>query len=105
MQLGQTGAFVYSSSFAFPDETLAMEYVAILNSDEWGKCFAGQLQNFQANSGNDYVVNVGTRDNPSLNQGGFESYAEFDITSPAGSIDRVDINSVFRYGREVIIET
>lgn len=105
MQLGDTGAYVYSSSLAFPDETLAMEYVGILNTDAWATCFAAQIQKFQTDNGNDYVVNVATRDNPSLNQGGFESYAEFDITSAEGSIDRVVLVNVFRYGREVILET
>lgn len=105
MQLGDTGAFVYSSSLAFPKETLAMEYVAILNTEVWATCFAAQLQKFQTDNGYDYVVNVATRDNPSLNQGGFESYAEFDITSAKGSIDRVVVVSVFRYGREVLLQT
>ena len=105
MQLGDTGAFVYSSSLAFPDESLAKEYVAIVNLDAWSTCFAGQIQKFQTDSGNDYVVNVATRDNPTLNQGGFESFAQFDITSPTGSVDRSAFVSVFRYGREVIIET
>lgn len=105
MQLGDTGAFVYSSSMAFPDETLAMEYVALLNTDAWSSCFAGQIQKFQTDSGNAYVVNVGTRDNPSLGQGGFESFAEFDITSPEGSIDRVVLVFVYRYGRAVVVET
>lgn len=105
MQLGDTGAFVYSSSLAFPQETLAMEYVAILNTEVWATCFAAQIQKFQTDNGYDYVVNVATRDDPSLNQGGFESYAEFDITSAEGSIDRVVLVSVFRYGREVILET
>jgi hypothetical protein len=105
MELGDTGAFVYSTSLAFPDETSAMEYVAIVNTDAWGTCFAGQLQQFQANSGNDYVVSVATRDNPSLSQGGFESYAQFNITSPEGAIDRIVLVSIYRYGREVIVAT
>jgi hypothetical protein len=105
MQLGDTGAYVYSTSVAFPEETLAMEYVAILNTEVWATCFAAQIQKFQTDNGNDYVVNVATRDSPSLNQGGFESYAEFDITSAKGSIDRVLLVNVFRFGREVIIET
>ncbi len=105
MRLGDTGAFVYSSSLAFPDETLAMEYVAIVNTDAWATCFTAQIQKFQSDSGNNEVVNLATRDDPSLGEGGFESFTEFDITSPEGSIDRVVFVSVYRYGRAVIIET
>lgn len=105
MQLGDTNAFLHSSSLAFPDETLAMEHVAILNSDVWATCYAAEIQKFQADNGFDKVVSVARRDDPSLNQGGFESFAEFDIASPEGVLERVILVSVFRYGREVIIET
>ncbi len=105
MQLGETGAYVYSNSRAFPDESLAMEYVALINTDVWATCYAAQLQKFQTDNGKDYVVTVATRDDSTLNQGGFESYAEFDITAVDGTLDRVVLLSVYRYGREVILET
>lgn len=105
MQLGDTGAFVSSGGVAFPDETLAMEYIGVINTDGWATCFADQLQQNQRDNGFDLAVEVTTRESDTLQQGGFESYAEFAINAPDGAPQRVVTRSFYRLGRTVIAET
>lgn len=105
MQLGETGAFVYSTGLAFPDDALAMEYIGVVNTDVWATCRAEQLQQFQQDNGSDSVVKVESRESPNLNQAGFESYIEFAITLPDGTLDRVATQSYYRLGRTVIAQT
>lgn len=102
MQLGDTGAFVGSGGLAFPDETLAMEYIAVLNTDDWATCQVEQIQKFQQDNNSTSVVELATRASDSLNQAGFESYAEFDLKSTDGALERVVMQSYFRLGRTVI---
>ena len=102
MQLGDTGAFVSSGGAAFPDETLAMEYVGVLNTDDWAVCRVQKLQKFQQDNDSTSVVELATRESPSLNQDGFESYAEFHVKSPDGTLERVLMQSTYRLGRTVI---
>ncbi len=102
MQLGTTGAFTSSSSIAFPDEAAAVDYVSVVNSDEWATCRAKEFQKFQTDSGSDTVVTLATRDEPSLNQNGFESYAQFNLSGPDGVLQRYVLISLYRLGREVI---
>lgn len=102
MQLGDTGAFVHSVGVAFPDESLAREYIGVVNTDVWGLCFTGQLQKVQTDAGGTDVVKLVTRAEPTLNQNGFESYAEFDITAPDGTVHRVVLSRFYRIGRTVI---
>jgi hypothetical protein len=102
MQLGDTGAFVSSSGQAFPDETLAMEYVGVLNTDDWAACRVEKLQKFQQDNNSTSVVELATRESDSLNQDGFESYAEFHVKSADGTLQRVVMQSFYRLGRTVI---
>lgn len=104
MQLGQTGAFTSSLSLAFPDEAAAIDFISVVNSAEWGTCRAQQFQKFQADNGSDSVVTVATRDEPSLNQNGFESYAQFNVSAADGTVQRFILSSFYRRGREVINE-
>lgn len=105
MQLGETGAFAASVAQVFPDESLAIEHIGVVNTEAWGVCRAGQLQQVQADAGSDNLVTVVTRDNPDLNQGGFESYAQFALSSPDGTLNRVILFSFYRIGRTVILQT
>jgi hypothetical protein len=105
MQLGDTGAFVSSGGIAFPDESLAMEFIGVLNTDGWATCRTEQLQQFQQDNGSDRVVQLATREAPSLNQSGFESYAEFSVNTPAGELERVVMISFYRLGRTVLVQT
>jgi hypothetical protein len=105
MQLGETGAYVYSTGLAFPDEALAMEYIGVINTDVWATCRAEQLQQFQQDNGSDSVVKIESRESPNLNQAGFESYIDFAITLPDGTLDRVATQSYYRLGRTVIAQT
>lgn len=104
MQLGQTGAFTSSFSLAFPDEAAAIDYISVVNSDAWATCRAQQFQQFQADNGSDSVVTVATRDEPSLHQNGFESYAQFNVSATDGTVQRYILSSFYRLGREVINE-
>lgn len=103
IQLNDTGAFVSSYTVAFPDEAFATEYIGIVNTDDWAPCRAAQLQQFQTDNGYDFTVTVATRESSTLHQNGFDSYAEFDITAPDGSIGRIVTTSFYRIGREVIV--
>lgn len=105
MQLGDTGAFVASGGVAFPDETLAMEYIGVINTDVWATCTADQFQRNQRDNGFDLVVEVTSRESDTLQQGGFESYAEFAINTPDGSLQRVVSLSFYRLSRTVITQT
>jgi hypothetical protein len=102
MQLGETGAFAGSFVQVFPDESLAIEHIGVVSSEDWGVCRAGQLQQAQADAGSDNLVTVVTRDSLDLNQGGLESYAQFDVSSPDGTLNRVILFSFYRIGRTVI---
>lgn len=102
MQLGDTGAFVGSGGLAFPDETLAMEYIGVLNTDDWAACRVEKLQKFQQDNDSASVVELATRESASLNQDGFESYAEFHVKSSDGTLERVVMQSYYRLGRTVI---
>ncbi len=102
MQLGDTGAFVISGGLAFPDETLAMEYIGVLNTDDWAACRVTKLQKFQEDNNSVSVVELATREVAELNQAGFESYAEFHVKSPDGTLERVAMQSFYRLGRTVI---
>ncbi len=102
MQLGDTGGFVSSGGLAFPDETLAMEYIGVLNTDDWAACRVTKLQQFQEDNNSVSVVELATRESATLNQAGFESYAEFHIKSPDGTLERVAMQSFYRLGRTVI---
>jgi len=104
MQFGDTGAFVSSSTFVFPDETTASEFIAIVNTDEWGTCRAGQLQQFQRdNGGDDISVQVTSRTTDTLGQSGFEAYGEFTFTDAAGDVTRAVLISYYRLGATVIV--
>ena len=105
MQFGDTGAFVGSFAQAFPDESLASEYIDVINSEEWGACRAAQLQQVQTDAGSDHVVKLVTRDEPTLNENGFESYAQFDVAAPDGTVARIILLSFYRIGRTVITTT
>ncbi len=105
MQLGDTGAYVGSGGLAFSDETLAMEYIAVLNTDDWAACRVEGLQQFQRDNDSVSVVELATRESESLNQDGFESYAEFSVKSPDGTLERVVMQSFYRLGRTVIMQT
>jgi hypothetical protein len=102
MQLGETGAYVGSGGLAFPDETLAMEFIGVLNTDDWAACRVQNLQEFQQDNDSVSVVELATRESESLNQNGFESYAEFHVKSPDGTLERVVTQSYYRLGRTVI---
>ncbi len=102
MQLGDAGGYVSSSGAAFPDESLAMEYIGVLNTDDWAACRVAELQKFQTNNGSTSVVELATRETPTLNQSGFESYAEFDLKSAEGELQEVLLQSTYRLGRAVI---
>jgi len=104
MQLGETGAFSSSFALAFPDELLATEYIGVVNTDAWGVCRTGQLQQVQVDGGSDNLVTLVTRDNASLNQSGFEGFAEFNVAAPDGTINRIVNFSFYRIGRTVIAE-
>lgn len=104
MQLGDTGAFVISSGLAFPDETLAMEYIGVVNTDDWAACRVAQLQELQDSNNSSSVVELATRESAVLNQSGFESYAEFNVNSPDGALERVVMQSFYRLGRTVILQ-
>lgn len=105
MQLGDTGGFVGSGGLAFPDETLAMEYIGVLNTDDWAACRVEKLQKFQQDNDSASVVELATSESASLNQDGFESYAEFHVKSPDGTLERVVMQSSYRLGRTVITQT
>ncbi|MEY2583166.1 MAG: hypothetical protein QOE09_3015 [Ilumatobacteraceae bacterium] len=102
LQLGQTGAFTSSFSLAFPDEAAAIDYISVVNTPEWGTCRTRQFQKFQVDNGSDSVVSVATRDEPSLHQNGFESYAQFNVSAADGTVQRYIISSFYRLGRVVI---
>jgi hypothetical protein len=103
MQLGETGAFVSSSTAVFPDAATAQAFIAIVNGDDWGTCRAEQLEQTQRDNGFDDIdVEVTSRTNDSLGQSGFESYAEFSLTDAAGELTRVVLISYYRLDRTVI---
>jgi len=104
MQLGDTGAYLSSGGVAFPDETLAMEYVGVLNTDEWAACRVEKLQKFQTDNNSPSIVELATRESETLNQSGFESYAEFHLKSTDGALERVVTQSFYRLGRTVIAQ-
>lgn len=104
MQLGDTGAFVSSSGMAFPDETTAMEYIAVVNTDDWAACRVARLQQYQKDNNSTSIVELATRESDALNQSGFESYVEFHITSADGTLERVATQSFYRLGRTVVIQ-
>ena len=105
MQLGDSGAFVSSFGVAFPEEHLAVDYISVVNTAEWASCRVTALQQFQQDNGSDSVVELTSRTTPSLNQGGLESYAEFDLKSTDGTLQRVVQQSFYRLGRIVIGST
>lgn len=102
-QLGATGAYSSSGSLVFPDESTAVDYIALINSDTWATCQVGKLQQVQTNAGSNNVVTLKTRDEPTLNQNGFESYAEFDVSAPDGTTSRFVLFSFYRISRTVIV--
>jgi hypothetical protein len=103
MQFGDTGAFVSSTASVFPDESQAVAFIAVVNTDEWGTCRAAQLQQYQQdNGGDDISVKVTSRTADNLGQSGFEAYAEFDFTDGAGNLTRIVTVSFYRLGRTVI---
>ena len=102
-QLGETGAYSSSASLVFPDESVAVEYIDLINSDAWGTCQVGKLQEVQDNAGSTNVVKLATRDDPTLNQNGFESYAEFDVVGTDGTTNRIVLFSYYRIARTVIV--
>jgi len=103
MQFGDTGAFVSSTASVLPDESQAVALIAIINSEEWGRCRAQQLQQFQRDNGHDDInVQVTSRTNDNLGQQGFEAYAEFSVTDAAGNVTRAVVVSYYRLGRTVI---
>ena len=102
-QLGETGAYSSSGSLVFPDESVAVAYVALINSDAWGTCQVGKLQEIQDNAGSTNVVKLATRTEPTLNKNGFESYAEFDVVGTDGTTNRIVLFSYYRIGRTVIV--
>lgn len=61
MQLGETGAFAGSFALVFPDESLAIDYIDVVNTEDWSTCRAGQIQQGQVNAGSDNLVAVVTR--------------------------------------------
>jgi hypothetical protein len=103
MQFGGTDAFVSSAASVFADEPDAQEFIAIVNTDEWGTCRAEQLQQTQRDNGlDDITVQVTSRTTDNLGESGFEAYAEFDYTDADGNLTRVVLFSYYRLGRTVI---
>lgn len=103
MQYGDTDAFVSSAASVFADESDASDFIAIVNTDEWGTCRAEQLQQTQRDNGfDDITVQVTSRTSETLGQGGFEAYAEFSYTDAAGNLTRAVLISYYRLGRTVI---
>ena len=102
-QLGATGAYSSSGSLVFPDESVAIDYIALINSDAWATCQVGKLQEIQDNAGSTNVVKLVTRAEPTLNKNGFESYAEFDVVGTDGVTNRIVLFSYYRIARTVIV--
>lgn len=102
MQLGTTGAFVSSYSFVFPDESLAREYIDLVNTDEWAACRGEQMQQFQDNHGIDSAVTLASRDDPKLHQDGFESFTEFELLDLDGHVLRTVVFNLYQVDRTVI---
>jgi hypothetical protein len=102
-QLGDTGAYSSSASLVFPDESVSVAYIALINSEAWGTCQVGKLQEIQDNAGSTNVVKLATRTEPTLNQNGFESYAEFDVVGTDGATNRIVLFSYYRIARTVIV--
>ena len=103
MQFGDTDSFVSSAASVFADEADAMEFITIVNTDEWGTCRAEQLQQTQLDNGfDDITVQVTSRTSDTLGQGGFEAYAEFSYTDADGNLTRVVLISYYRIARTVI---
>ena len=102
MQLGDTGAFVSSFSLVFPEESLAVEHIGVVNTEVWGACRAGQLQQFQDDNATGATVSITSRDDPSLGQNGFEGFVEFAISGADGQVQRYVQISLYRLGRVVL---
>ena len=102
-QLGETGAYSSSGALVFPDESVAVEYIALINSEAWETCQVGKLQQIQEGAGSTNVVKLATRAEPTLNKNGFESYAEFDVVGTDGATNRIVLFSFYRIGRTVIV--
>jgi hypothetical protein len=102
MRLGQSNAYAGSRTFAFPSDEAAVEWLAVVDSDEWAECQRAQLADFQASEGFDVEVQVATREAPELGQQGFESFASFSVADREGNVGAYTEYSFYRLGPVVI---
>ena len=58
---------------------MAKEFLAILNTEKWAQCKSGELQEFQTSNWSDNAITLVTREDPTLHQNGYESFARFDV--------------------------
>ena len=101
-QLGSTGAYSSSGSLVFPDESVAVAYIALINSDAWGTCQTGKLQEIQDNAGSANVAKLVTR-STDVEPERLRKLRGFDITGTDGTTNRIVLFSYYRIGRTVIV--
>lgn len=105
MQIGTSPGFTSSLAFAFPEESLAQEYVGVVNTDAWAECSRKNLEDAQAAAGfPDVKVAVGDRTYDGIGKGGSEGYLQLTMSRGADVIYQVTYYT-YRLGRVVGVVT
>lgn len=102
MQLGDRPAFVTSTSYVFPDEQSAIDWIGLVRSDEWAECTAAAYAEEVERRGWATDVTVETREIDHLGSKGFEAYAELHAVDDADRPLAVISVLHYRNGRVVI---
>jgi hypothetical protein len=76
LQLGDEEAFISSSSYAFPAEQQAVQWIETVRTAEWDECILEQLIAEHA-GGDDLELTLDSRQIDHLGEHGFEAFAQF----------------------------
>ena len=105
LQLGDEHAFIASSSFAFPTEQKAVEWIQTVATSEWSDCTLERLHERDLGGSADLEVELDSRQIEHLGENGFEAFAQFYGRGEDGTVALVVNVMHYRMGTVVLENT